>query len=126
MAWHASDVRRRGYAINSCEDHSACAASRSAANTGRATCCASIGAGVDVDVINRTSASRAARREREGFVGGRASASEHHSHLTESHSSGFQGSERKTTRPNCAQDSACRYTTQGAGDHGGKFIAHGG
>jgi hypothetical protein len=124
MAWHASDVRRRGYALNSGEDHSACAASRSASSTGRATCRASTVAGVDV--INRTSASRAAQREREGFVGGRASTSEHHSHLTESHASGFRGSERKTTRPNCAQDSACRYTTQGAGDHGGKFIAHGG
>jgi hypothetical protein len=124
MAWHASDVWRRGYALNRGEDHSACAASRSVANTRRAS--RGVGTRTGVIAINRTSAFRAARRKREGFVGGRASASKHLSHLTESHSSGFQGSERKTTRPNCAQDSACRHTTSGAGDHGGKFIAHGG
>jgi hypothetical protein len=132
MARDAGDVRRWRHALNGCQDHSACAGSRRSAHTGRTTCGTSAsafveaGAFVDVDLINCTNCSRAAQRKREDFVSGRCSTSEHLSHFTESHSSTFQRSERKTIHPNCAQDSACRYTTSGAGDDGSKFNAHGG
>jgi hypothetical protein len=104
MAKHASYLRDCGYALNGLADYSTCAAS-SGADTGRATCGASIGA------IGHATFS-AVRRKREGFVGGRSSAAKHcRDCLAESHSCGFPRSERKTIRVNCAYSSACHRTT---------------